>query len=370
MKVLHVITSLDDGGAQALLCQICRCSMSGVIHEVVSLKGEGKYVSELELKGVLVKKLHMSNVLFVLSEFIKLILIIRESNPDVVQTWLYHGDFFGGIAAKLLGVKKIVWGIHNTTLVRGKSSKLTIYLVHVLARLSFYIPDEIVCCARTAVNMHVKLGYCEPKMRLIYNGCDTTMFFPDAASRKRFRESLGVSESEFLLASVARMSPQKDFANLLESLTILKSEKLQFKCIIAGSGTKQLVELAQSLGLLDVVFFLGHRSDIPNIMRSIDLLVLSSSFGEACPVVLLEALASETLCVSTDVGDCSLLLDNLGFVVPCRDPKKLSEAIKEMMYKRNYVSDWIETKKQARQRVKNRFELTSMARQYFQVWCE
>ena len=103
MKVLHIITGLEDGGAEAVLYGLCTEDTKNK-HIVVSLKGEGKYGKLLNKKGIICYSLNKK-----IANIFKLIWIIRREKPDVIQTWLYHGNLIGGSIAKMTGCKKIMW---------------------------------------------------------------------------------------------------------------------------------------------------------------------------------------------------------------------------------------------------------------------
>ena len=91
----------------------------------------------------------------------KLSRLIRASRPDVVQTWMYHADLIGGLAARLAGNRRVIWGIRCTNLPHAKMS--TQFVVTLCAFLSRYVPRVIVCCAQSARDVHVARGYAETK---------------------------------------------------------------------------------------------------------------------------------------------------------------------------------------------------------------
>ena len=107
MKIVHIITSLGDGGAEHTLYKICKYDNNK--HVVISLKGEGKYYALLKKLGIKVYCLNMS--FLSINKFFYLKNLLISLNPDVVQTWLVHADFIGGIAARFAGIKKIIWNI-------------------------------------------------------------------------------------------------------------------------------------------------------------------------------------------------------------------------------------------------------------------
>lgn len=163
IQIVHIITDLGTGGAESILFHLLKATYKQTDCIVISLKSGGFYKSKIELLGVPVYELNMFGLGSSLLAFIKLYRILSLHRNSVVQTWLYHADFMGGVVAKLVGVKKIIWGIHNTTLMPGKTKFFTRLLVKLLSKLSWFIPDKIVCCANLAAEIHVKQGYSRKK---------------------------------------------------------------------------------------------------------------------------------------------------------------------------------------------------------------
>ena len=138
MQVLHIITGLGDGGAEALLYRMCKFDKEHN-HIVISLMDEQKYGPLLKEIGVVVHILSFPKGKIKFSGFFKLYKLIKQIKPDVVQTWLDHADMIGGIVARLAGIKNIVWGVHHTALVKGESKLSTIFI----SKINVFFPDII-----------------------------------------------------------------------------------------------------------------------------------------------------------------------------------------------------------------------------------
>ena len=121
MKVIHIITGLGDGGAEHTLFKICKYDEINN-HTVIALNYRGKYFSLLKRLGI---KVYCLNLKYLsIKKIFLLIKLLRFLKPDIVQTWLIHGDFIGGIAAKLAGIKNIVWNIRYSR-IDIKTSKIS-----------------------------------------------------------------------------------------------------------------------------------------------------------------------------------------------------------------------------------------------------
>lgn len=370
-RVLHIITGLNDGGAEAVLYRLCIHDESHH-HTVVSLMDAGKYGPLLSEAGIAVHCLNMPRGRVRVGALRRLWQLLRQLQPDVVQTWMYHADLLGGVVARLAGIRSVVWGIRHTTLMPGKSPRSTIAVARLLARLSRLVPTRIVACAEESVAVHGKLGYDTTKMRVIPNGYDLAQFAPDRPAGRTLRAECGVPADIPLLGMVGRFDPQKDHANLLAALSVLRSRGVPFRCVLVGTdvdtNNAALMALIEKGELQDTVQLLGRRSDIPAVMNALDVHVLSSAFGEAFPNVLAEAMACGTPCVTTGVGDAAFIVGNTGWVVPPGDSVALASALEEALTVWRQPGEWSARQKAARQRIVDHFSIEKMIQAYHSVW--
>jgi len=377
MKVLHIITGLNDGGAEAVLYNLIKPKSSTFQHTVISLMDKGKYGSLLEEAGINVYCLNLSLSRLFLNFFLifKIFNLIKKIKPDVVQTWMIHSDFIGGIFARLAGVKNVVWGVHHTNLIKGKASFLTILLTKLNSHLSKFIPNKVIYCAHKARDCNESIGYPVNKGVVVTNGFDVSQFIPNNQSGHAFRNELNISDL-FLIGNVGRFYPQKDYKTLLLALKKLKNKSYQkWHCILVGTNLDndnlELTRLRHELGLKENISLIGQRNDIPAVMNAIDLFVLSSSFGEAFPCVLNEAMACGTPCVTTDVGDSAHIVGNTGWTVPILNPEELAESIIYAMHeKQTDQLAWEDRKSRARTRIVDNFGIEKMIANYEHVWLE
>jgi glycosyltransferase involved in cell wall biosynthesis len=369
MRVLHIITGLNDGGAEAVLYRLITHDQENE-HGVVSLTSVGKYGPLLRAAGVPVWTLEMPRGRLTMQGLYTLWRLLRTQRPDLVQTWMYHADLVGGTLAHWAGVP-VVWGIHNTTLEPGKSTRSTLWVARACARLSRRVPRRIVACAQAAVQVHAALGYDAARMVVIPNGYDLSRFAPDAAARERLRREWGVPDEVPLLGMVARFDPFKDHANLIEALARLRRSGGRFVCLLVGTSMQSdnpvIADRLRDAGLQDVVRLLGPRPDIPDVMNALDVHVLSSS-AEAFPNVLAEAMACGTPCVTTDVGDAALIVGDTGWVVPPRDSAALAEALQQALQAWSDRPAWAQRQAACRARIAEHFSIEAMVDRYRAVW--
>ena len=372
MQVLHIITGLQRGGAETLLCNLCKFDTEH-IHTIISLSELKDAESVLnDQPNVCVYSLNFSNGKIKLSGLFKLYKLIKQIKPDIVQTWMIHADMIGGIVARLAGVKNIIWSVHYTNLVRGKSKKSTILLTKINAFLSYFIPKKIIYCAEKSREVQESLGFKKTKGVVVQNGYDIKSFSQNSSLGLKFRNKLDIHPDAFVIGHVGSYHPLKDQANLIEALSLLDQRGFNFYAVFAGANldnnNTSLVSLIKNKGLSNRVHLLGRRNDILSIMNGIDLFILSSE-SEAFPNVLNEAMACGTPCVSTDVGDASIILGDTGWIVPSKDSESLySSVIKAAQEKESSHRSWSQRSASCRQRIVQKFSLEKMVKKYKEVW--
>jgi glycosyltransferase involved in cell wall biosynthesis len=369
--IVHIITGLNNGGAEAVLFRLVTNDRPNK-HIIISMMGMGKYGALLREAGILVRCLNMPKGRVNLKGLIYLWKLIRRSEPDVVQTWMYHADIIGGALARLAGVRNLIWGVRNSTLVPGLTSRTTILVARLCATASYLIPYRIVTCAQRALDVHIALGYSPSKFFLIPNGYDLNHYKPDSHSRKRLRLEWGINERVTLLGMVARFDPQKDIDNFLQALKIVSDINPNFHCVLIGSGmdmgNTQLIESLTRNGVEKKVSLLGPHNHIAAVMNALDIHILSSKFGEAFPNVLAEAMACGTPCISTDVGDAKIIINNTGWIVPPQSPQSLSGAILEALELIKEKERWNLLQQECRNHIVDNFSIDRMVNTYHTVW--
>lgn len=371
LKILHIITGLGDGGAEAVLFRLCTYDIKNK-HTVISIMNEGKYGTLLREAGINVFCLEMPKGRLNLKGLLRLFRLIRNLHPDVVQTWMYHANLIGGIVARLSGIRSICWGIHHSVLIRGVSPFSTILVAKVCALLSGIVPRVIICCSQEAIEVHKSMGYRADRMIYIPNGYDISKLRTDPEERENIRKEIGIEDDTPLLGMVARYDTLKDHENLLNALYILKKTGVNFKCVLAGTGmddtNQKIKEQIRERALEREVLLLGRRNDIPALMNGLDLHILSSS-SEAFPNVIAEAMACGTPCVATDVGDSAIIIGNTGWIVPPKEPGALADAITKAIDE--HVTEperWSRRSAGSRERIATNFEIGAVLKMYGECW--
>lgn len=373
MRILHVTTSLGNGGAQAILFNLAqRCMEQEQV--VISLMDDGKYGVALRKMGVTVHALNNPGGRMSLSSFRKLIKIISQTRPDLIQTWMYHGDLAGGVAGRLAGVKNIVWGIHNTNMDAQRTSRSTRLVIRVLTVLSHMIPRRIAVCSSAALEQHVEKGYSSRKMEFIPNGYDLEKFSPAVGDGNFsvFTEFTTEQRNAPVIGCVGRWSEQKDQMNLILACKELVEKGLtNFVCVFIGPDmgvdNLTLTRAISDFGLEDNIRLEGVHEDMPSVMRSLDFHVLPSAFGEAFPNVVAEAMSCGIPCIVTDVGDSMNMVQDSGWVVEPSNPFELASAMQDALAELG-TPDWLVRKNRCREIALSDFGIDLMVSKYKRLW--
>lgn len=343
-----------------------------MVNEVISLTNEGSLGKWIRDAGVEVRALRMPRGLPDPRSVIRLARELRRRQANVVQTWMYHADLVGGLAASLAGRLPTVWGIRQSNLDPVRSKRLTRFTAMVCARLSRHLPDRIVCCSDEAARVHREMGYDARKMVVIPNGFDLDAYRPDTRARATVRAELGIAPDRPVVGMLARFDPQKDHGTFIEAAAILLGRHPSAAFILAGEGvTRENAELVGWLkreGVNERFYLLGVRDDVAKILNGCDVVSLSSAFGEGFPNVIGEAMACGVPCVVTDVGDSGRLVGDTGRVVAPGDPRSLAGAWAELLERE--ATERQALGEAARRRIAQHFAIDAIVGQYCALYRE
>lgn len=169
-----------------------------------------------------------------------------------------------------------------------------------------------------------------PRSTVIENGVDFEKFNKDLKLTTNPLEELGVPKDKVVIGYIVRMTKQKDPITLLHAIAdvIRFSPKMHFLMVGEGDMKDEVVQVAKNMKIDHAITFSGFRSDIPQLLKAIDVYVLPSLW-EGLPIGIIEAMAMQKPIVCSDIeANQELIKDGVnGLVVPTRHPKKLAEAL-------------------------------------------
>lgn len=367
IKVTFIITGLSTGGAETMLLKLLQhIDRERFLPVVISLSDKGTIGPKIEAQGIPVHSLGMRSSLPNPFLILKLIRLIKSLSPVIVHTWMYHADLLGGLAARLAGCRNVIWCIRHSNLSKKENKTTTLFTAKICALLSPRIPAKILSCSSKALTVHSALGYQSAKMAVIPNGFELDKFRPDTDARQRIRQQLDIPIDFLVVGLVARFDPQKNHLGFVECAAMVSERLANVRFVLAGLGVddqnQPLLAKIEGYGLREKFRLLGRHDDIPSLMTALDVLVSSSSHGEAFPNVLGEAMACQVPCVVTDVGDSAEIVGEAGWVVAPNDMSGLAGAVVAAL--ELSPSMRAEYGVRARERVKERYDIRHVSTQY------
>lgn len=374
MRVLHIITGLGSGGAENMLDRLLsQFDPARVSNHVIALKEGGPIADQIMARGVPVEIMGLDDFLPRTLMPLRLARRIRRIAPDIIQTWLYHADLIGGIAARLaypFGAKiPVAWGVRQSVVNPALLKPATWRVIRSAAIASHFIPKSIVVNAQASFASHAVLGYDTSKFLLIPNGFDGERFRPDDEARRNLRRQLGIAPDTILVGLAGRYDPHKDYPGFLAAARAISRQRPDIAFAACGEGVEasnpHMARLLAEHEPLPQLHLLGRQSDMPRFWAALDI-AISTSVGEGFSNSIGEAMSCALPCVVTDVGDSARILANSGCVVPPGNAAALSEAILTLSAmapeKRQALG------RRARQRIQNDYSLATAAEAFFNLW--
>ena len=353
MRILHVITSLYNGGAERLMVDLLPRLRNNGENEVELLLFNGvetNFKKELEHKGIKIISLSTTNDVYHPRRLFKLRRIIPQY--DIVHTHNTACQLYVAIASSLLHNKPILLTTeHNSTNRRRANSWLK-----PVDRWMYNLYQAIVCIAdQTYQNLVDYIGYSK-RFHIIHNGVDVSRFIKPIADV--------TDKNEFIITMVAAYRPQKDHETLLRAMTHLP---VNYRLWIVGGGDRREGERIKSycshLGLDDRVDFMGVRQDVPEVLEKSDIVVLSSHW-EGLSLSSIEGMACGRPFIASDVDGLHEIVDGAGVLFPQGDDKALADKIRYLCETPADYQD-VAQKCQARAR---QYDISVMADRYLELY--
>ena len=354
--MLHVLYSFDVGGLEKGIATLINNASPEFEHMILCLShsGESKQLISDDIPIFELHKPPGNSVSFCL----KLAKSIYRIQPDIVHTRNW-GGIDGAIAARLAGCSCVVHGEHGWDIDDPHGSSLKKKLVR--RYLSLGIKEFTVVSQQIENWLENDVRVFRP-VNCIYNGVDILSDYC-LVEKGSLRKELNLSDSATLVGTVGRLDPIKDQAGLISAFVTIKKKIPQCHLIVVGDGSEK--ENLENI-TTDGVHLLGMRSDVMDILSSLDLFVLPS-LNEGISNTILEAMAAGLPVVATDVGGTPEMIQSgyNGFLVQPHDYPALIDAqltylLNPQLMREHGVIN--------RSVVKEKFTIQKMVSEYESVW--
>jgi glycosyltransferase involved in cell wall biosynthesis len=254
---------------------------------------------------------------------------ILEEKFDLVFTNTIKADIYGSIAAKKAKTP-VVWRLHDII----TTNTFTFPLRILLKNLANRIPERIACVSNATSQSIIAQGVKPNKVITIYNGIDSDKF--KHVEKVSVRSEFGISETSILIGIIARLTPWKGQEYFIRAIPSVVQKNRNVKFLIVGDAIydsleykSRLYNLAEELDIKDYVIFTGFRTDIPNILNSLDIFVHASIEPDPFPTSILEAMAYRKCIIATKVGGVPEMIKSnySGLLINPKSSNDISEAV-------------------------------------------
>ncbi|GHT18285.1 glycosyl transferase [Planctomycetales bacterium] len=367
LHITHITASPSFGGPERQMLELGRAleQIADVRHIFASFREGGNsepFLAEIVKRGFPSYRFEndMPHLLTATSEMIR---FLKQNKTDVLCAHGHKARILGWIAARRLGIPII--GISRGW--TGENWKIRLF--ETLDRWMHRRMNHVVCVSQGQADKVIKAGTPPSRISVIRNSIRTERFDvpPDAAYRQKL-ESLFKTPPQFILGAAGRLSPEKGFDILLESVAKLTKQNVPAGLVLFGEGFLQesLQTKAAQLGVTEAVSFAGFTNELDRFMPYFDIFV-QSSYTEGLPNVLLEAMAARTAVVATEVGGTNEVVveGETGLMVPSGNAEILADAVQKVLQ-----DDMLRKSmgQQGRKRVEDHFTFEAQAAAYWDLF--
>ena len=334
INVLFVIIQMKMGGSERLVCDLVRNVDRDLFNPHVAWFYEEKPLkefSDLDIPLFYVPKVKR----FDFATMRRIGRIIKENGIHVVNAHHFLSMVYSFYGAKIVNNARLVYTEHSEWEIQAISGKWLVAGRNLLRYTDAVvgISNNVRDCLQDIFNLP------ENKTHAIANGVDSNLFSV-ALNKKDYKIKYGLDDKDIVIGIVANLKKNKNHIFLLKSFKKLLRQNNSLKLLIIGQGFKDDPEGSEDdirtfiseTGIDDNVLLMGGRSDVPDLLKAMDIFCLVS-YKEGLPISLTEAMATGLPVVGTDVeGIKDVIVPNKnGFLVPLNDEEKLTQVLHQLI---------------------------------------
>lgn len=332
-RILYIVTLAWWGGAQRYVFDLALAA-KGAGHEVMVVSQEGELTERLKAEGIAVSAVsELRRDVGFLSELralIRVFSVVRDFRPDVVHLNSSKAAVHGGLAARILGVRRIVFTAHGWAFNENRPAwqKALIWLVHWATVL---LADNTICVSKAIKDAAERMPLAENRLVLVHNGVEAGA----CLSREEARRLLAPHVSfPVWIGTIAELHPNKRLETLIEAFANLADRYPDTTLVIMGGGQERvkLEALVREHDLETRVRLRGHVENASAYLSALDIFVLPSR-TEALGYVLLEAGLAGLPVAASNVGGIPEIIEDgrTGMLFPSGDVTALEEALRAFL---------------------------------------
>jgi len=338
VRVLHLITRLDLGGAQQNTLS-CVERHDRERFEVALLAGSGGELDDqaVDIPGARVDLVpwlrHPIAPLHDLAAVARLAVVLRRRRPDVVHTHSSKAGILGRLGARLAGVPCVVHTVHGWSF-NDEQSPAARALYVALERVAARLTDRLLVVSESDRRKGTTLGIGNPeRYRVVRSGIDAGLYRTPARPREHVRRELGFGPGDVVVGTLACLKPQKAPLDFVEAARLARARDPRLRFFIAGDGPERKAVEARiaAAGLAEHVKLLGWRRDATDLLHAMDLFLLTSRF-EGLPRAVLQAMAAGVAVVATEVDGTPEVVreGETGVLIPPARPEIAARRVVEL----------------------------------------
>lgn len=329
MNITHIITGLETGGAEHSLMNLLSGGLAGNLNRVISLGDIGPVGCRIQETGVSITSLGMGRGRPTLSGLSMLKKTIQEHPADILQGWMYHGNLAALFARKYSkNNPALFWNIRQSLYDLSKEKWLTRQVIRLHRRFSDS-PSGVIYNSMLSKQQHERFGIDPHQSIVIPNGINTNKFCFSEKIHKEVRAALNIPLNAIVIGHVARFHHMKDHETFLKAAGLVIKKHPEIHFLMCGRDvTDDNEDLKKHIANIPKgnICLLGEREDISDLMSAMNIFC-QSSWSEAFPTVLCEAMSTSMPCVTTSVGDSASIVGDTGVLIPPKDPPSLADGL-------------------------------------------
>jgi len=305
IRVLHIFGRMNRGGAETFIMHVYRNIDRSRIQFDFAVHSDqpGHYDEEIRSLGGRIFVLPRPHPATLPAYWRALVRVLRDEGPFAVVH--SHVHFYSGIPlaiAASTGIPRRIAHSHNISDGKRSTWPRRLYRWYMRSLISRYATHMLGCSRPACEALYGSKCWRDKRVQVVHYGIDLTPFELLPKDRNLLRDRIGLPRDCLLIGHVGRFDVQKNHRFLIEIFESLVAQCPTARLVLVGDGPlrPEIERLVQVKGIQDRVFFLGVRTDVPEIMGCLDVF-LFPSLWEGIPLVLLEAQAAGLSCVVSDV---------------------------------------------------------------------